>query len=117
MVRDPTGDAYDTGTHTGTHAGTGPPRGRGAAAPADVPGSASDADAKDAPEDAAGTPIGRRIVLGMLGLGAAGIVFGDAAGHLVPPTRAPCPAVDVLVISDDYRGYEPIAVVFTTYYE
>jgi DMSO/TMAO reductase YedYZ molybdopterin-dependent catalytic subunit len=31
----------------------------------------------NAPGDAAGTPIGRRVVLGMLGLGAAGVVFGD----------------------------------------
>jgi DMSO/TMAO reductase YedYZ molybdopterin-dependent catalytic subunit len=31
------------------------------------------------PEDRGGTPIGRRVVLGMLGLGALGIAFGDKA--------------------------------------
>ncbi|HZM30984.1 MAG TPA: hypothetical protein VFB77_10875, partial [Acidimicrobiales bacterium] len=33
----------------------------------------SDAD----PGETRGTPIGRRVVLGMIGLGAAGVVFGD----------------------------------------
>jgi DMSO/TMAO reductase YedYZ molybdopterin-dependent catalytic subunit len=31
------------------------------------------------PDDSGGTPIGRRVVLGMLGLGALGIAFGDKA--------------------------------------
>jgi DMSO/TMAO reductase YedYZ molybdopterin-dependent catalytic subunit len=38
----------------------------------DIPG-----PARVRPDDSGGTPIGRRVVLGMLGLGALGIAFGD----------------------------------------
>ena len=40
-------------------------------------GAAARGDESTAGDSTAGSPIGRRIVLGMLGLGAAGIVFGD----------------------------------------
>jgi DMSO/TMAO reductase YedYZ molybdopterin-dependent catalytic subunit len=40
-------------------------------------------------DELAGQPIGRRIVLGMLGLGAAGIVFGDAIQARVERTLRP----------------------------
>ena len=36
-----------------------------------------------------GTPIGRRVVLGMLGLGAAGVVFGDAVQSRLERTLRP----------------------------
>jgi DMSO/TMAO reductase YedYZ molybdopterin-dependent catalytic subunit len=49
-----------------------------------------DAASGDATGDAAtGTPIGRRIVLGMLGLGAAGIVFGDRVQAAVESALRP----------------------------
>ena len=42
-----------------------------------------------ATDELAGQPIGRRIVLGMLGLGAAGIVFGDAVQARLERTLRP----------------------------
>ena len=36
-----------------------------------------------------GTPVGRRVVLGMLGLGAAGIVFGDPVQSTIESALRP----------------------------
>ena len=50
--------------------------------------------ATDAPSD--GTPVGRRVVLGMLGLGAAGILVGskvqDAFSRVLQPVTAADPS-------------------------
>ena len=45
--------------------------------------------ARHGPPDAAGSPIGRRVVLGMLGLGAAGIVFGDTVQRRIESALRP----------------------------
>lgn len=42
-----------------------------------------------APEEPAGAPVGRRVVLGMLGLGAAGVVFGKAIQDRIATTLSP----------------------------
>jgi DMSO/TMAO reductase YedYZ molybdopterin-dependent catalytic subunit len=55
------------------------------AGPADLPAP----PARHGAADAAGSPIGRRVVLGMLGLGAAGIVFGDAVQSRVESALRP----------------------------
>jgi DMSO/TMAO reductase YedYZ molybdopterin-dependent catalytic subunit len=44
----------------------------------DAADAAADPEPYTGPDETRGTPIGRRVVLGMLGLGAAGVVFGDA---------------------------------------
>src|SRR5437868_3174434 len=45
-------------------------------------------------DEAAGTPVGRRVFLGMLGLGGAGILFGSKAANAVTRVLAPVTAAD-----------------------
>jgi DMSO/TMAO reductase YedYZ molybdopterin-dependent catalytic subunit len=45
-------------------------------------------------DEAAGTPVGRRVFLGMLGLGAAGIVVGAKASDAISRALAPVTAAD-----------------------
>src|ERR1700736_5624810 len=57
------------------------------------------ADARESGEagetgDGKGTPIGRRVVLGMLGLGGAGIVAGAAVQDRLSKVLAPVQAID-----------------------
>jgi len=48
----------------------------------------------DEPRAARGTPIGRRVFLGVVGLGAAGIVFGDTAARWLEHVLAPITSKD-----------------------
>jgi DMSO/TMAO reductase YedYZ molybdopterin-dependent catalytic subunit len=48
---------------------------------------------KNVGEDSGGTPVGRRIALGMLGLGALGVVFGRQAASVVNRTVGALPGV------------------------
>jgi DMSO/TMAO reductase YedYZ molybdopterin-dependent catalytic subunit len=52
------------------------------------------ADAAPGPEDGRGTPVGRRVVLGMLGLGAAGVAVGGAAQGRIDSILASVSAKD-----------------------
>lgn len=100
MVRDPTGDAPDSVSPTpgqdaaSTTEATGATGATGAA-PADSAAAGSGRPPESSEEESlpdevsAGTPIGRRIVLGMLGLGAAGIVFGEAAQRNLETALSP----------------------------
>jgi DMSO/TMAO reductase YedYZ molybdopterin-dependent catalytic subunit len=47
-----------------------------------------------APEDRKATPVGRRVVLGMVGLGAAGVLFGDRVSRGIGDILAPLTSGD-----------------------
>ncbi|MFI0448530.1 molybdopterin-dependent oxidoreductase [Actinomadura sp. 6N118] len=63
-------------------------------------------------DEATGAPIGRRVILGMLGLGAAGIVVGANAQQKVNRALAPLgPVGQVLPAAGGFRYYSVVAGV------
>ena len=54
--------------------------------------------------DAEGTPVGRRIVLGMAGMGAAGVLFGAKVSDAIGRWLAPVTARDPLGVVDLFPG-------------
>ena len=51
------------------------------------------------PEGAKPTPVGRRVVLGMLGVGVAGVIFGDPVSRAIGDVLAPLTAGDAGIAS------------------
>lgn len=68
---------------------------------------ANDADAEGAPNNTAEartTPVGRRVVLGMLGLGAVGVVVGEGVQNQLVSLMQPLQRVDPTGLSDLLPG-------------
>ena len=69
------------------------------------PGGATTVTVKgDRPDEAPGAPIGRRVVLGLLGLGAVGVVTGRTLQNGVSAALAPVQRVDPTGLSDLVPG-------------